>query len=784
MRFNLVSRKQLIRLGNLLSGSIFRNRHKVAISVAGLGGGSLLILPHTESSSSSSTNTSSTSLLESMRWTHLLRLSYPAGLISRTRDEAYRKELRSAQLSLMEFIDRFGDSSIDELVTEMKAHISWTRNDLNEAIQLIHRKPDSEIGLVAFKVLTAVVKSSLTNAHRVVSCGMDKTMIKLIGSSNASRTCSQSLVDLIKGLMDKCPKLDDLKIDQWMVPLMEKLESKDIDEILFGITLLDSIIQTSNPKVIQILETSKIWSLLEMISDSKNTQIKCKIASLLASLSQGGLRPSDEDWELWFDKLLKWSANPELLSSCVNSISTILCIDDEKTLCYGRKWLSNGVGTSPSEMRYLASEILGLRPHEPPMDYHETHYNPSQETFRLDWEDQQESSSIALGIRVFCDLATSSQHEGITKWLVDRGILTLCQTLMKRDDELIESLPSIEEQQQVTRLLAIISKKFDQVSSLLTSWIPWLEINLKSEDLLLASHSLRALLHIKQIQQTSECQNLAFHDGLHFFQSSPELLESLLLNKSDQFRLDVVFVHGIRGGPFITWRIDNDNDHHNTRSSCWPSFWLSQDHPETRLVTVEFPAPVSTWEGGCNPLKETAWTLLNKLTEAGIGSRPLMFISHSMGGIVVKEMLQQALCKPLFQELISNLSGLAFISTPHHGTWLAELGWSLRHIGACPSPSLNLMKPGTYLEELNDQIKSIVLKFNIPVLSFSEGKTSKFSSILPSMFVVPHSSAYPGYGQIIHLPLMDHIKTCKPKDKLDVFYSNIDKFIRQILTHL
>lgn len=316
------------------------------------------------------------------------------------------------------------------------------------------------------------------------------------------------------------------------------------------------------------------------------------------------------------------------------------------------------------------------------------------------------------------------------------------------------------------------------------SWIPWLETNLNSEDLLLASNALRALLHIKQIQRKSKHQTKTLQDGLHFFQSSQALLDSLLFDKSDQTKLDVVFVHGIRGGPFITWRIDNEHDHHNTRSSCWPSQWLSQDHPEARLITVEFPAPVSTWEGGCNPLKDTARTMLNKLKEAGVGSRPLMFISHSMGGIIVKEMLQQAMNTSSFEDLISNLRGLAFISTPHHGTWLADLAWSLRHIGACPAPSLNLMKPGPYLEELNDLIKEVVLKQKIQVINFSEGKSSRLSAILPSMFVVPASSACPGFGQNIHLPFVDHIKTCKPKAKLDVFYSQIDQFLTRILRHL
>jgi hypothetical protein len=66
--------------------------------------------------------------------------------------------------------------------------------------------------------------------------------------------------------------------------------------------------------------------------------------------------------------------------------------------------------------------------------------------------------------------------------------------------------------------------------------------------------------------------------------------------------MDVVFLHGIRGGPFVTWRrpgarsaggAQRNLDH----TSCWPSEWLARDLPGARLLSVEYQAPVSAWEG-------------------------------------------------------------------------------------------------------------------------------------------------------------------------------------------
>ena len=67
--------------------------------------------------------------------------------------------------------------------------------------------------------------------------------------------------------------------------------------------------------------------------------------------------------------------------------------------------------------------------------------------------------------------------------------------------------------------------------------------------------------------------------------------------------LDVVFVHGIRGGAFATWRregVQNVQPGHKPGNLdhpyCWPSTWLPQDVPEARLLSMEYAAPASGWE--------------------------------------------------------------------------------------------------------------------------------------------------------------------------------------------
>ncbi|XP_031273440.1 uncharacterized protein LOC116131919 isoform X2 [Pistacia vera] len=255
-------------------------------------------------------------------------------------------------------------------------------------------------------------------------------------------------------------------------------------------------------------------------------------------------------------------------------------------------------------------------------------------------------------------------------------------------------------------------------------------------------------------------------------------------SKSDVPQLDIVFVHGMRGGPYKTWRISEDKS--STKSGLvekidqeagkqgtfWPGEWLSADFPHARLFTLKY--------------KEVSTMLLEKLVAAGIGSRPVVFVTHSMGGLVVKQMLHKARAENI-DNLVKNTAGIVFYSCPHFGSKLADMPWRMGLV-LRPAPTIVELRSGSpRLIELNDYIRQLHKKGMLEVLSFCETKVTPivegYGGWAFRMEIVPIESAYPGFGELVVLESTDHINSCKPLGRTDPSYVKILEFLHKLKSH-
>ncbi|XP_065444959.1 protein SERAC1 isoform X4 [Chrysemys picta bellii] len=311
-------------------------------------------------------------------------------------------------------------------------------------------------------------------------------------------------------------------------------------------------------------------------------------------------------------------------------------------------------------------------------------------------------------------------------------------------------------------------------------WVSILAEAMKSPHVIQSSHASRALANLDR-----ETVQEKYPDGVYVLHPQ--------YRSSQPIKADVLFIHGLLGAAFKTWRQQDIKrpldvkafEGEEVYSECWPKTWLASDCPSLRIVSVEYDTHLSDWKTKCpieDHRKSIAYRsneLLNKLRAAGVGDRPLVWVSHSMGGLLVKKMLVDASKNPEMDKIVNNTRGIIFYSVPHHGSQLAEYSMNARYL-LFPSVEVKeLSTDSPALKELNDDFLSFAKDKKFPVLSFAETLPTHIGSMI-KLHVVPVDSANLGIGDLIPVEV-NHLNICKPKKKDTFLYQCTVKFIQDAL---
>ena len=145
---------------------------------------------------------------------------------------------------------------------------------------------------------------------------------------------------------------------------------------------------------------------------------------------------------------------------------------------------------------------------------------------------------------------------------------------------------------------------------------------------------------------------------------------------SNDCHFDIVFVHGLTGDSRETWT--------NAKGDFWPQ-WLAEDYPTTNVYSVGYQSSffASILKGGGASLLDQATILLDTLLSRPTSNRPVLFITHSLGGLIVKQMLRGSsdASNHRRKRLCGNTCGVVFIATPHQGAHFANVVNNIIHIG-------------------------------------------------------------------------------------------------------
>jgi pimeloyl-ACP methyl ester carboxylesterase len=160
-----------------------------------------------------------------------------------------------------------------------------------------------------------------------------------------------------------------------------------------------------------------------------------------------------------------------------------------------------------------------------------------------------------------------------------------------------------------------------------------------------------------------------------------------------------VFFHGLGGDAYATWRATADN------SSFWPR-WLAEDIRGLSVYSVGYEAPVSRWRGSAMHLTHRATNVLERLlAEPGLSEGTLVLIGHSLGGLVIKQLLQTAETEARKRERATNflkrLEKIAFLATPHTGSGWSTWGDRLRIAVRPSAAAASLVRNDPNLGNLN-----------------------------------------------------------------------------------
>ncbi|KAK8137877.1 Protein SERAC1, partial [Apiospora sp. TS-2023a] len=240
-------------------------------------------------------------------------------------------------------------------------------------------------------------------------------------------------------------------------------------------------------------------------------------------------------------------------------------------------------------------------------------------------------------------------------------------------------------------------------------------------------------------------------------------------------KVDVVLVHGLNGDPQRTWTAKND--------VFWPTDLLPHSLRNTRanILVYGYNADVYSKKHGVNPSDNFifmhAQTLVTSLThyrkDEQSSNNPIIWVCHSLGGILVKRALLysndlRASQHEDYRQIFVSTFGIIFLGTPHVGSDMGSWAVMLQGMSDAVVPKAfwhsesvllkTLKRDNETLQNINNHFLDVYQRFKI-LMAHENHKTDLKGT---KMLVVDAQSASPQLPGVTYFAIeATHSGMCK-----------------------
>ena len=255
-----------------------------------------------------------------------------------------------------------------------------------------------------------------------------------------------------------------------------------------------------------------------------------------------------------------------------------------------------------------------------------------------------------------------------------------------------------------------------------------------------------------------------------------------------QRKADVVFVHGLGGDAFGTWR------HGDGDETSWPH-WLARDFPDVGVWSLQHAADPSRLLGwfarkfgsgrrdagqGMSLPDQAAQVLdLMRLDKRFRGERPIVFVCHSLGGLLAKQLLRLAhdnAGNTDAQSISQRAAAVLFLATPHHGAPLATFADHFSAIFGSTASLTALKAHDPHLRDLYNWYRKHAPALDIATETYFEGRD------VHGFRIVNETSSQPGVGpDAVMLISEDHLSIAKPRERDAQVCQALDDLLSRVI---